>query len=61
MSHRAALTAVSLLALLLLVVHMTHDVLGQHEGAVLYPIPVAVFGQFEQFIDVAAGSSLEHL
>jgi hypothetical protein len=34
---------VSLLALLLMTFHMTHDVIRQAEGSVLYPIPVAIF------------------
>jgi hypothetical protein len=37
------LKCLSLLTLLLMTVHMTQDVLGQREGAVLYPIPVLVF------------------
>ena len=43
MKHNVALVIVSLLSLLLLTVHMTHDVINQREGAVLYPIPVVVF------------------
>ncbi|HET9012117.1 MAG TPA: hypothetical protein VFN38_09910 [Gemmatimonadaceae bacterium] len=43
MKHTGALRVTSLVSLLLLTVHMTHDVLGQRDGAVLYPIPVAIF------------------
>lgn len=43
MKHNVALVVVSLLSLLLMTVHMTYDVISQHEGAVLYPIPVVVF------------------
>jgi hypothetical protein len=38
------LTAASLLSLLLMIVHLTQDVLFQAEGHVKYPIPVVVFG-----------------
>lgn len=43
MKHNVALTVVSLLSLLFLTFHMTHDVLRQAEGSVTYPIPVFVF------------------
>ena len=37
------LTVASLLSLLFMTFHMTHDVIRQAEGAVAYPIPVIVF------------------
>jgi hypothetical protein len=37
------LTVVSLLSLLLMTFHLTHDVIRQAEGASTYPIPVLVF------------------
>jgi hypothetical protein len=43
MKHNVALPVVSLLALLLMTFHMTHDVIRQAEGSVQYPIPVVVF------------------
>jgi hypothetical protein len=38
-----ALTVASLLSLLFMTFHLTHDVMRQAEGAVTYPIPVLVF------------------
>lgn len=43
MKSRHILTVVSLLSLLLMMAHLTHDVLLQPEGHVKYPIPVVVF------------------
>jgi hypothetical protein len=43
MKPNILLTVASLLSLVLLVVHMTGDVLLQAEGHVKYPIPVVVF------------------
>lgn len=43
MKQSLALTVTSLLSLVLTTVHLTHDVLHQAEGAVLYPVPVVVF------------------
>jgi len=43
MKRNRPLTITSLLSLLLMTFHMTHDVIRQPEGAVLYPIPVVVF------------------
>ena len=43
MKHNVALTVASLLTLLFMTFHMTHDVIRQAEGSVLYPIPVLVF------------------
>lgn len=43
MKHSVVLTVTSLLALLLMTFHMTHDVIRQAEGSVAYPIPVFVF------------------
>ena len=43
MKHNVALTVSSLLSLLFMTFHMTHDVILQAEGAVSYPIPVFVF------------------
>jgi len=43
MKHAVALTVASLLTLLLLMVHLTQDVILQAEGSVLYPVPVVIF------------------
>jgi hypothetical protein len=43
MRHNIAVTATSLLSLLFLSFHLTHDVMRQAEGAVTYPVPVLVF------------------
>ena len=43
MKHNVRLTVVSLLNLLLLTFHLTHDTIRQAEGSVKYPIPVVVF------------------
>ena len=43
MKHNVELTVASLLSLLLMTFHMTHDVIRQAEGSVRYPIPVFVF------------------
>lgn len=43
MKRNVALPAASLLSLLFMTFHMTHDVMGQRPGSVLYPVPVAVF------------------
>jgi len=43
MKHNVVLTVTSLLSLLFMTFHMTHDVIRQPEGSVLYPIPVVVF------------------
>ena len=43
MKQNISLTVLSLLSLLLLMFHLTHDVIRQAEGANLYPIPVVVF------------------
>jgi hypothetical protein len=43
MKPNLALASASLLSLLLLTIHLTHDVILQAEGAVKYPIPVLVF------------------
>lgn len=43
MKHNARLIIVSLLTLLLLTFHLTHDTIRQVEGSVKYPIPVVVF------------------
>ena len=43
MKPNVVLIVVSLLSLLFMTFHMTHDVIRQAEGSVLYPIPVAVF------------------
>jgi len=43
MKRNVALTVASLLSLLFMTFHMTHDVIRQAEGAVSYPIPVLVF------------------
>ena len=43
MKHNTVLTVASLLTLLFITFHLTHDVIRQAEGSVLYPIPVVVF------------------
>lgn len=43
MKHNVVLTVASLLSLLFMTFHMTHDVIRQAEGSVLYPIPVVIF------------------
>ena len=43
MKPNVALTVASLLSLLFLTFHLTHDVIRQAEGSVTYPIPVFVF------------------
>src|SRR5690242_4848342 len=43
MKPSVLLTAASLLSLLLMMLHMTGDVMLQAEGSVKYPIPVIVF------------------
>ena len=43
MKRNVTLTVVSLLTLLLLTFHLTHDTIRQAEGSVKYPIPVVVF------------------
>jgi hypothetical protein len=43
MKHNPTLTVVSLLTLVLLSLHLTHDTILQAEGSVKYPIPVVVF------------------
>src|SRR5687768_13763955 len=43
MKRNIPLTVASLLALLFMTFHMTHDVIRQAEGSVSYPIPVLVF------------------
>jgi hypothetical protein len=43
MKNNVVLTVTSLLTLLFMTFHMTHDVIRQAEGSVLYPIPVVVF------------------
>jgi hypothetical protein len=43
MKPSVLLTVASLLSLLLIMFHLTDDVLRQAEGAVKYPIPVVVF------------------
>ena len=43
MKPRVLLTVASLLTLLLMMFHLTDDVLLQAEGAVKYPIPVVIF------------------
>lgn len=43
MKHNVTLTVTSLLTLLLMTFHMTHDVIRQAEGSVKYPIPVLIF------------------
>lgn len=43
MKRNVPLTVVSLLTLLLLTFHLTHDTIRQAEGSMQYPIPVVVF------------------
>jgi hypothetical protein len=43
MKPNVVLTVASLLTLLFMTFHMTHDVIRQAEGSVQYPIPVIVF------------------
>jgi len=43
MKHNVTLRVVSLLTLLLLTFHLTHDTIRQAEGSMKYPIPVVVF------------------
>jgi len=43
MRKNLELTVTSLVTLFLMIVHMTHDVIRQAPGSVLYPIPVFVF------------------
>ncbi|MCL4865351.1 MAG: hypothetical protein KJZ47_05615 [Gemmatimonadales bacterium] len=43
MKQTVTLPVVSLLTLILLTIHLTHDVILQAAGAVSYPIPVFVF------------------
>lgn len=43
MKQNLTLTVVSLLSLLLLMLHFTHDVIRQAAGANTYPIPILVF------------------
>jgi hypothetical protein len=43
MKANVALRVASLLSLLFMTFHLTDDVLGQHPGAVKYPIPVIIF------------------
>ena len=43
MKHNVTLRVASLLTLLFMTFHFTHDVIRQPEGANLYPIPVVVF------------------
>ena len=43
MKRNVVLTVASLLSLLFITFHLTHDVIRQAEGAVKYPIPVVVF------------------
>lgn len=43
MKHNLPLPGVSLLTLVLLTVHLTHDVMRQAEGSVTYPVPVLLF------------------
>ena len=43
MKHNVVLTVASLLSLLFMTFHMTHDVIRQAEERVAYPIPVLVF------------------
>ena len=43
MKQSVVLTVASLLSLLFMTFHMTHDVMRQAEGSVTYPIPVLVF------------------
>lgn len=43
MKHNVVLTVASLLSLLFMSFHLTHDVMRQADGSVLYPIPMLVF------------------
>lgn len=43
MKPKTLMIVASLLSLVLMICHLTHDVLLQHEGSVKYPIPVIVF------------------
>ncbi|HXI03010.1 MAG TPA: hypothetical protein VNI57_07510 [Candidatus Saccharimonadales bacterium] len=43
MKNDVALRVMSLLSLLFMTFHLTHDVIRQAEGAVKYPIPVVIF------------------
>lgn len=43
MKRNVTLAVLSLLTLLLLTVHLTHDTISQAEGSMTYPIPVVVF------------------
>jgi hypothetical protein len=43
MKHNVMLKVASLLTLLLMIIHMSQDVMYQAEGHVLYPIPVVIF------------------
>ena len=43
MKHNVTLTVASLLTLLFMTFHLTHDVIRQAEGSVKYPIPVFIF------------------
>jgi len=43
MKQNVTLRIVSLLSLLFLTFHLTHDTIREAEGSVLYPIPVIVF------------------
>jgi hypothetical protein len=43
MKPNVALPVVSLLTLVLLTFHLTHDTIFQAEGSVKYPIPVVIF------------------
>ena len=43
MKQNVALPVASFLTLLFMTFHLTHDVIRQVEGAVLYPIPVVIF------------------
>ena len=43
MKHNVMLIVASLLSLLFIIFHLTDDVLGQHEGAVKFLIPVIIF------------------
>ena len=43
MKHNVTLMVASLLSLLFMTFHLTHDVIRQAEGAVTYPIPVLIF------------------
>jgi hypothetical protein len=43
MKHNVMLTVASLLSLFFTIIHLTHDVMRQADGAVLFPIPVVVF------------------